>query len=428
MFFKKHSWTTVKKILTNYALDKKNIPRCYLRHSAAFGPQNLFLSDFDVTFFVDANTIDELRQARRLIFQDLKKKEILYRLLQRPIILPATNNAYTVCQKYYPHRSIYPMETWLSVDQELPMIAPLDSKYSLPLDHTPEGFLSCYMIPVLMGQRRRHIFENALITRNLKKDSLYTKVGYPGRSKTVFYGSLLADMDIWKQFYKNFKFYESLQKIDFNQDEPIYYPIFFERWKTARQDLSDLGGIASLWIYPSSHDDACPNIALNLKPMITAHVSEKVILSVLKVFHGLRYSLLVGREESMLGRINGLSRVSLLEPWLFKYYGYCFSGDPEIKRMIVEPSMDILKQKYQEFLLYVLCGLIWGRYPYAVYRLCFTLDHLFKEKELILNSKKLFEIYGQEFILEEKFDHRKDTPRFLQSLKEKHGFDLFGEK
>ena len=50
----------------------KEIVRGYIRHSAAFGPQNPLLSDFDVIFFVAAHNPEELRASQRKISRDFK--------------------------------------------------------------------------------------------------------------------------------------------------------------------------------------------------------------------------------------------------------------------------------------------------------------------------------------------------------------------
>jgi hypothetical protein len=428
MVFKKAFWLTMKNLLSSYAKKQKIISRCYIRHSAAFGPQNPFLSDFDVTFFVTARDIDELRKARKQIKRDFQKISILQDIIKHSIFLPATKNAYDLCKEYYPFRSIYPMETWLSVNEETPA-ASVSTKFSLPLDYIPENFMSCYIIPVLMGKRRRHIFERAFFMRNLKKDYLWTKISCSRKNVVSFYEALLAEIDIWGQFYKNIKFVNSNEKITFHQCDYFNYTSFFERWRTVSDYSKNSGEISSLWIYPTSHNDNLPNVSLNLKASISAKTCQKTINTVLKTFGGLDYTLLLGTEESMIGRINGLSRISLLDPWLFKYHGYCLVGDPGIKGKIKEPNTQMLKEKYREFLFSFMFStrfICRNSYPYAMYRLCFTLDHLFKHREMIVDNDELAEIYGPEFIPKEKFRPLEDTGKLFAELKEKHAFDLFG--
>jgi hypothetical protein len=168
-------------------------------------------------------------------------------------------------------------------------------------------------------------------------------------------------------------------------------------------------------------------VALNVKPSLPALAFREIIRLVLKAFYGLDYTLLLGTEESMIGRINGLSRVSLLEPWLFKYKGQCLFGDSNIREKIIEPSSEMLKEKYRELLLYFSYSHLWrDTYPYALYRLLFTLDYLLKHSEVIVESSVLAGIYGKEFIPEEKFRPLEDTGKLFAALKEKHAFDLFG--
>ncbi|MGA2775014.1 MAG: hypothetical protein ABSE81_03000 [Candidatus Omnitrophota bacterium] len=426
IFFRKIFWVIIKKKLFSYWRRNRNIYRCYIRHSAALEPQNPFLSDWDVVFFITASNIDELRKVRKQIDRDFKRSFIFRYLIQHSLTLPATKNAYDLCKKYYPFRSIYPIETWLSVDKEIPVTSIPTKNLSLPLDHTPENFFACYMVPALMGKIKHNIFERAFITRKLKKDYLWTEISYPRINFLSFYEVLLAEIDIWDQFYKKIEFIKNDEKITFRSGNFFSYLNFIERWRTTPNYCKDSEKVSSLWIYPASHNDNIPNVSLNLKPSISTKTCQKIISMVLKTFSGLDYTLLLGTEESMIGRINGLSGVCLLEPWLFKYQGCCLFGDPLIKGKIIKPSLQMLKQKYQEFLFYLFNRFLrQNPSPYAIYRLCFTLDYLFKHSEIILDNNELAKIYGTEFIPESKFNSRADTPKLLLSLKNKHGFDLF---
>ena len=410
MFFKKSFWLIAKKLIADYTRKNKFISRCYIRNSAALEPQNPFLSDFDLTYFVDAPNFSEFCKAHGQIRDDFKKRRILpsKHLISHFIIFPATKNAYNLCKQFYPQRSVYPMKTWLPVDKK-PAPDMVSIRYSLPLDHRPENFLSCYMIPALIGRIPHAILESMSITRKLKQDSLHTGTTAKISSFMSFYEVLLAEIDIWDQFYANIKFPDSNQNITVRPCGYFDYTEFSKRWDKASSSLNNLDGISSLWVYPASRDDNIPNLVLNLKPNISAKTCQKTINTVLEIFKGLDYTLFLGRETSMIARINGLSRVSLLEPWLFKYYGCCLFGNPKIKENIKEPSIQMLKEKYREFLLYFSYKFMYrARYPYNFYKLCFTLDYLFKHGEIILDNNELAKVYGSEFIPQSRFNPKND--------------------
>jgi len=427
MVFERSAWLLGRKILSDFVRKNKIITRCYVRHSSAFGPQNPFLSDFDITFFVAASNIDELREAHKQIGWDPGGEEnILKHLFKDFIVLPASNNAYRLCERYYPLRANYPMSSWLPLDQETP-VHPAVRKYSWPFDHSPESFLSSYMIPVLMGKRRRHIFEGFLFARKIKGDCAYQKADYAHKMFWSTWEALLEEINIWDKFYKSISIPDGRSKVNVLPFDWLQGKPFQERWNIAREKFNGLEEVVSLWVYPPSHFDVIPNVALNLDPTISPGNFKKIFQNVRKAFTGLDYSLFLGTETSMLGRINGLSRVALLEPWLFKYQGVCLLGDPMVKEKIVEPSMEMLREKYREFLLYASYRFLCEKsYPYAIYRLCFTLDHLFKLNTLVLDPGILADIYREEFIPEHSFTPLADTPKLLLSLKEMHGFDLFG--
>ena len=224
---------------------------------------------------------------------------------------------------------------------------------------------------------------------------------------------------------------ESGGRINFHRYSRFDHSKFSLRWDKAVPSLRDTAGLISLWVYPTSHRDDCVNVSLNLKPDITARECRSIIRIVLEAFRGTNYTLFLGSEEAMLGRISCLSGHALLDPWLFKYQGTCLLGDPRIKEMIKEPKLRIVKEKYRDLLFtFLILSTPFMRdnlYPYAFYRLCFTLDHLFKNNEIILDDRRLLEIYGAEFITGDKFDPKIHTLGFLSALKEKHDFDLFGE-
>ena len=126
-----------KGILSGYARRNKVISRCYIRHSAAFQPQNPFLSDFDVTFFVNSNDIQGLRDFRRQLACDFRKIIFLRNVIKDSIVLPDTENALNLCKKYYPFRSVYSFDTWMPFEnegEEVSLTVAPRARHALPLD------------------------------------------------------------------------------------------------------------------------------------------------------------------------------------------------------------------------------------------------------------------------------------------------------
>lgn len=423
MYFKKAFQNIVLRLLNRYLQDNAVILRCYIRHSMALEPQNPFLSDFDLTFFVDCRDVYELQRIYQRINKDLAQRALLRRLAQDIIVLPATQEAYDLCARYYPFRSIYPMLTWLLLPgKQKPQ--PIKIDYTLPLDHAPENGLFYYVIPALRRQKPRHIFESLLIKRLIKKDSLFAGIQNSEKhGEGGFFKGLLAEIDIWAKFYKNLIYSDQGQELKFDNDISFDYAPFNKRLNTIRNFGDNFQGASSIWIYPSSINGAIPNLALNFKPTATAQQCRRVIDTTIKAFEGLGYNLILGREESMIARINGLSRLNLLEPWLFEYCGKCLWGAKSTNQAINKPTIGLLKKKYNEFLFYFFYGcLIPSSYDYDFYKLCFTMDYLFKKSEIILNEDKLSGIYGSEFIGRSCFDCQKHTPSLLLSLEKYHRF------
>jgi hypothetical protein len=345
--------------------------------------------------------------------------------------LPDTKNAIELCRKNYPFRSLYPFETWLAVDggtAEGPAVAP---RFSVPLDLVPELLINYHIIPILKRQKKGRILESSFLRRRLKKDCLVTQEPFPQNGPGRLFDVLCAQINIWDKFYKKMKAVDSGERINFHRYGRFDHSWFSQRWNKTFSPSRDAAGLISLWVYPILHKDDCVNVSLNLKPDITPRECRRIIRITLEAFKYADYILFLGSEESMLGRINTLSGHALLDPWLFKYHGTCLFGDPRIKERTKEPKLQIVKEKYQDLLLTFfmlstpfMCD---NSYPYVFYKLCFTLDHLFKNNEIILDDRRLSEIYGAEFITEDKFDPKIHTSGFLSALKQKHGFDIFGD-
>ena len=146
----------------------------------------------------------------------------------------------------------------------------------------------------------------------------------------------------------------------------------------------------------------------------------------LSAFEGLEFRLQVGTEESMRARLTGLSRVSLIDPWLFKAAGCCLFGDERVRNDIHEPSIEQVREKLKEYLLYLSYRVFALRpYPYALYSLAFSLDQLFRRRELILDEDELGECYGKAFLPQSRLQSSEGRRRFLDAWRELHSFDLF---
>ncbi len=426
MYFKKLFSSLVRNTLYRYTRQHKAIARCYIRHSASMGPSNFLLSDLDLTFFVKAGDIEQLKNLRKQIKADLLGNFVLRDLTRDANFLPDSDNAYQLCKEVYPYRSKYPFNTWLLADQQGPS-RPITSSISLPLDHVPEDFLVSHLIPLIRGIKKPRFGEDVFLKRKLKMDHDWTNSDIKEQKFNNWHEALLLETKLWDQFYKKINF-STHQGINCRLGHFDHYP-FAKRWEGISRDPNCKETIKSLWVSPRSHDDDVFNVTLNLNPNISSSVCQKGIEKLLSAFYGLRFGLFIGTEESMLARLNGLRGFCLLDPWIFKQQGVCLSGFEQLKEGIKGPSLDILKLKYREFLFYFILStrlMENSPYSYAMYRLCFTMDHLFKSNELIMDQKELIALYGEEFIPQEKFDPVKDSAQFLSSLKEKHGFDLFG--
>jgi hypothetical protein len=411
-------------MLVTYINKNEFIGDCYIRHSAAISPQNLFLSDFDLIFFLKAHNLDDLAEKRAKICKDIFSNIIFRKSCSDFIVLPDTQNAYELCRQHYPFRSVYPIETWMPVEQ-LEVSKEIQANHLLPLDHFPEKVVFYYIIDVLRGYRKRHALEPFFLKRCVKKDYIWAGLKPEKVPCLSIYEALLEEINIWSQFYKNIDFKYEDQGITVKPFNQYDYSRYLTAWSKSKDSSDALESISSVWVYPASHDDITPNLVVNLKPGISAKACKRTLTKILKIFDGLDYFLVIGREESMIGRINGLSRLCLLDPWLFKYFGKCLFGNPKVSDKIIEPSKEMLKQKFREVLLFFSYEKIFDAYNYNYYKLAFILDHLFSHNEIILNDADLSIIYGPDFILKKDFNHKRDTPLLLSFLKDKHDFYLF---
>ena len=429
MFFKKITWLFIKDLLARFLRENEFISDCYIRHSAAFEPQNPFLSDFDLTFFLKVKNPEELFSRQAIISQKINHHLILRRLCSGFLTLPDTENARRLCRQYYPFRSVYPMETWVSVGDIQPSQS-LKVRHSLPLDCSPENALQYYITKVLQGHRPRHVFEPFLLKHSLKKD--YTIAGQKPENTApeLFYEIILEEINIWSQFYESINVPHQRNLQDIMLKPFVGYDILFnclEGLSTINFNSIIDQSLTSIWVYPDYRDDLSPHVVVNFKPGISAHMCRQALEEVVRSLQGFGYHLVIGREESMVGRINGLSRTCLLDPWLFKHYGKCILGNPDVKNKIIEPDMEIFRKKFYEIFFRFVSEAMYApyNYKYSYFKTCFICDRLLNQYELVLDERDLSGIYGSEFIDENDFFWERDTPLLLSFLERRHNFKLF---
>ena len=420
-------WFTIKKILADYVKSNKFIARCYIRNGAASGPQNPFLSDFDLTFFLKADNLKALIGGQAKISKKINSHLILRRLCSDFLVLPDTSNAYNLCDQYYLFRSVYPMEDWLPVEQSQPS-KKSEIKHTLPLDCFPEKTLSYYITNVLMGRMRPVMLQPFLLKRCLKKD--YIAVGFqPPRSGPylLLYEALLREVDLWSQFYKGINVVDS-QKGHIAVIRPLegYDPSpYSTAWNNIRTSSHLLKAVSSVWFYPRYQAVMAPNLIVNLKPGISADMCKRAFREIFKAMHGLKFTLAIGREESTIARINSLSWTCLLDPWLLKYYGCGLFGSFEVKDKIIEPAREMLTHKFHEILLRFFSEIMYTINCYNYYKTCFIFDRFLTHNEIILDETVLSRVYHSEFVLRENFDRQRDMQRLLSFLEDKYGVSLF---
>lgn len=417
------AWRAVTRWLEGYSRRNPGVRHCFIRHSTASGAQNLLLSDHDLAFFVDATNIDEFRRQTLRIHGDLKK----YRVFDS-IVLPATPTAYRLCAAHYVQRSRYPMDHWRRIHGE-PLALPACPYRPPPLDHAPESFLFSYLLPAVRGAARRHPFEAAFLRRKLAPGGKPVDGVRPTKSASGLFGAIVHEIRAWDIFYGAVNLPSSNQAIKVISPETDICQPVVERWNRSLGHSKGWPSVDSIWVYPGTHDAKNPVVSLNFKASVSAPDCEKSLGSLLRVLNGVEFALLVGTERSMQGRLGGLSRLSLLEPWLVRECGHCLLGNPDLQVRIREPILEELRQKVLEYFLY-LSYRVFPRdaYPDTLFRLCFTLDHLFRRHELALDSKKLAALYGSDFQqgAGSKGSYRRH--QVLSAWKKFHGLDLFAAK
>lgn len=412
------AWRAVTRWLERYSRRNPGIRHCFVRHSSASGAQDLLLSDHDLAFFVDAADIDALRSQTLRIHGDLKK----YRIFDA-IVLPATPAAYRLCAAHYVQRSRYPMDRWRRVYGQ-PLDLPARPYRPPPLDHAPESFLFSYLLPAVRGDGRRHPLESAFLRRKLAPDG-----ELPAKSGPGLHDAVVHEVRAWDRYYETLDLPAGEPGIAVHPAENDVCRTVAERWSRSLGDSKAWPSVDSIWVYPATHDAGTPVISLNFEPAVSAPDCEKSLGTLMRVLGDLEFSLVVGTERSMLGRLGGLSRLSLLEPWLARTSGHCLLGNPGLRERIREPHLEELREKISEYFLY-LSYRVFPRdsYPGTLYTLSFTLDHLLRNRELVFSPGNLAERYGPLFQPDSGAPGTDRRRRVLDAWKTLHGLDLFASE
>jgi hypothetical protein len=415
------AWRAVLGWLERYCRKNTSIRHCFIRHSTAWSAQKVWVSDYDLAFFVEAESFSQVDVLASKIRRDLKRGLIL-----DAIVLPASPNAYHLCASHYVHRSLYPMKRWRCVHGP-PIKIPDTASYPLPLDHSPEGFLYGYVTPILQKQRQPRLAHKTLMKRKLARESLQIR-GTSLRCEfpSELYEVVAEDIRLWDEFYEKLSFQSNNEIVEVRFVTRRSCALFADRWATADVSPSKLRGVESVWVYPGFRDDTKPYVVLNFGRSVSRDDCKSAIDGLLKTFRGLAFDLLLGTQRSMIGRLNGLSRATLLEPWLCKASGQCLYGDESVIEKILEPSVEQLKEKLREYFLYLAYRVFpSGPWLHSLYRLCFTMDYLFRHHELVLGSQDLADIYGQEILQNAGLLGTQRRDLILDAFKTLHGLDLF---
>jgi hypothetical protein len=237
---------------------------------------------------------------------------------------------------------------------------------------------------------------------------------------------VVSQIRSWDRFYSKIEADETEPGIAVRAVDTAYCDSFIRRWTSSRPNSEIFESLESLWVYPNFRNDSPPNLVLNFAPVVSARSLEATLKVLLNMFRGLTFTLLLGTERSMLGRLEYLARVSLLEPWLFKAAGRCLYGNAEVRYRIREPSISELKTKLRESFLYF----SYRVFPRAeihpsYYTLAFKLDHLMQKRELVIRDEDLQEIYGRDAFAVSGSAGSAGNEKIRQAWKDLHGLDLF---
>jgi hypothetical protein len=391
-------WNAVMGRLSSFAAHHSDlIEDCYIRHSAAYGPQDLLLSDIDITLFVQAADISSLQHANKRLRKTLNSDPLLCWFVRDIIILPASRACYELCQTSYPFRSRYPMDSWARIGSA-PKIAPTVIQFSVPLDHLPENFLVYYAADILADKRQPHLFSRQFLRRCVCRDADVT--AYSGEIPDVFtfWDALSAQFSVWHSFYNSplRSNGSAVFECSFGGcEENSACRAVVDRWHGNTKTISDLSEVvSSLWVHPCSFWESAPIVTVNFAVGVSSSDCRRCLQAVTSILSGTSYQLRLGSEQAMVGRISGLSRLGILDPWLFCQDGVCLYGDSDLRERIILPSREQLHQKFKELLLfYIYDYLAYGRFCQSFLTLSLIVHQLLKNNILMLDKVKLASLY-----------------------------------
>ena len=417
-------WRLVKARLGVFVRKNKLVERCYLRHSSAFGPQDIFFSDFDLTFLVDSGSLSNFLKNRQHLFEVFGHDPILKRVRTDLIILPAGDQSDDLVSKHYHFRSIYPFETWRLPEgaqrSGIGIIRPI-----FPLDQAPECSLFLHLLPIIFSGRKMRRLEKAYLRRRIVKNAARVGVDIPIRRIVSEYSALLSEIEIWGSFYDRLDCPAHHENVVFEHDQGVDFKAFQSRWKAAPPCLKDDETIASIWVYPNWFNEGVPYLSVNFQPQVTESACRQALMALKELFSGISFSPLVGREGSMLGRINGLARFHLFEPWLFERFGLCLHGDPSLRVKIKMPSRVALNEKFRELMFFFFDYAMHQQNCYQYYKLPYIMDHLRVSGSILLKTNDLAKMYEGSFVPRNQFNAQIHIPPMCDFLRKQHSFSFF---
>lgn len=417
-------WQLVKARLVSFTRNNELIERCYLRHSSAFGPQSALFSDFDLTFLVQSGDLSDFLKHRQQVLHSFCNDPLLRHVRTDVIILPAGVKFYELVGNHYHFRSAYPFETW-RLPEEVPGSNIGKIRPIFPLDQAPECSLLLHLLPVIFSGKQKRRLEWSYLRRRIAKDAARVGVDVPRRRIASEYSALLSEIEIWGAFYERLILPVHHENIVFKHDKDFDFQTFQSRWRAAPPCLKDHETIASIWVYPNWFNERGPYLSLNFSSTVSEIAFQEALVAVKNLFSGLAFSPLVGREVSMLGRINGLARFHLFEPWLFQRFGVCLHGDPSVRSNVQMPSRAALDAKFRELMFFFFDYEMHRKNCYKYYQLPYIMDCFRDSGNISLKTSDLAMAYKEAFVPLNMFDAQVHVPLMCEFLKKQHSFSFF---
>src|SRR5271154_1481339 len=154
--------------------------------------------------------------------------------------------------------------------------------------------------------------------RKLEREFLQITGAAAPACPSELYDVVAEDIRLWDEFYRKLSFPTTDEPVKVRPNSNVTHLAFASRWTAATVPRSSLRGVDSVWVYPSFYNAHRPHVVMNFHPAVSGNDCKTAVIGLLKTFQGLDFELLVGTRRSMVGRLNGLSRVTLLEPWLYQ--------------------------------------------------------------------------------------------------------------